>query len=182
MRLTRHITGSEDPRIARSPVPVHDDPVGTAQPSPAREAGLRLHPDANHHSLRGHPPTVRQDNLLDVAATDKRLDLDAEMHLDTVVAMQVQSGITPPLNYYRSLELDWELLGGYEGRPLEVPALLIGGDRDIATMWAQTANREFGAHAPKARPTVVLENCGHWIQQEHPEKVNSLLLEFLSGL
>jgi pimeloyl-ACP methyl ester carboxylesterase len=25
-------------------------------------------------------------------------------------------------------------------------------------------------------------NCGHWIQQEQPEKVNSLLLEFLSEL
>jgi pimeloyl-ACP methyl ester carboxylesterase len=39
-----------------------------------------------------------------------------------------------------------------------------------------------GEHAPKARPSVVLDNCGHWIQQEHPEEVNSLLLEFLSGL
>src|SRR3984885_5141433 len=67
MRLTRHITGSEDPRIARSPVPVYDDPGGTTQSRPAR-----------------------QGDLLDVAVTDKRLDLDAEMHLDTVAAMQVQ--------------------------------------------------------------------------------------------
>jgi pimeloyl-ACP methyl ester carboxylesterase len=93
-----------------------------------------------------------------------------------------RSGITGPLNFYRCLELDWELLGKYEGRPLEVPALFIGGDRDIGTMWGQAAIREFSAHAPKARPSVVLKNCGHWIQQEHPEKVNSVLLEFLSGL
>ncbi|MDT7644037.1 MAG: hypothetical protein QOC75_1037, partial [Pseudonocardiales bacterium] len=49
-------------------------------------------------------------------------------------------------------------------------------------MWGQTAIRELSTHAPKARPSVVLDNCGHWIQQEHPEKVNSLLLEFLAGL
>jgi pimeloyl-ACP methyl ester carboxylesterase len=49
-------------------------------------------------------------------------------------------------------------------------------------MWSQSAIREFAAHAPKARPTVVLDDCGHWIQQEQPEKVNQLLLEFLSGL
>jgi pimeloyl-ACP methyl ester carboxylesterase len=102
--------------------------------------------------------------------------------IDYYVEAFERSGITPPLNYYRSLELDWELLGGYEGRPLEVPALLIGGDRDIATIWGRTAIRELGAHAPKARPPVVLDDCGHWIQQEHPEKVNSLLLEFLSGI
>ena len=45
MRLTRHITGSEDPRIARAPVPVYDDPVGTTQSGPAREAGLRIPDD-----------------------------------------------------------------------------------------------------------------------------------------
>src|ERR1700722_16619970 len=90
MRLTRHITGSEDPRIARSPVPVYDDPGGTTQSRPAREVDLRLHPDANDHSLSRQPPTVRQGDLLDVSVTDKRFDLDAEMHLDTVGAMQVQ--------------------------------------------------------------------------------------------
>jgi pimeloyl-ACP methyl ester carboxylesterase len=46
----------------------------------------------------------------------------------------------------------------------------------------RSSQRELRAHAPKARPSVVLDNCGHWIQQEHPEKVNSLLLEFLSGI
>src|ERR1700733_5632587 len=90
VRLTRHIAGSEDPRIAGSPVYVYDDPVGAAQSSPARQADLRLHPDANYHSPCRQPPAVRQDNLLDAAATDKGLDLDTEMYLDSVVAMQVQ--------------------------------------------------------------------------------------------
>jgi pimeloyl-ACP methyl ester carboxylesterase len=102
--------------------------------------------------------------------------------IDHYVEAFERSGITGPLNYYRCLELDWELLGGYEGRPLQVPAQLIGGDRDIGTMWSQSAIRKLGTHAPHARPSVVLENCGHWIQQEQPQKVNSVLLQFLSGL
>ena len=72
MRLTRHITGSEDPRIARSPEPVYDDPGGTTQSRPAREVDLRLNPYANDHGLSRQPPTVRQGDLLDVAVTDKR--------------------------------------------------------------------------------------------------------------
>lgn len=101
--------------------------------------------------------------------------------VDHYVEAFERSGFYGPLNYYRCLDLDWELLAAYEGRPLEVPALFIGGDRDVATLWGQTAIREFARHAPKARPPIVLENCGHWIQQEHPDTVNSALLDFLSG-
>jgi pimeloyl-ACP methyl ester carboxylesterase len=86
------------------------------------------------------------------------------------------------LNYYRCLDLDWELLAAYEGRPVEVPALFIGGDRDAVTLWSQSATRELGRHAPKARPPILLRQCGHWIQQERPGEVNAALLEFLSGL
>ncbi|MDT7749818.1 MAG: hypothetical protein QOD96_3480, partial [Pseudonocardiales bacterium] len=34
VRLARHVTGCEDPRVARSPVPVYDDPIGTTQSRP----------------------------------------------------------------------------------------------------------------------------------------------------
>jgi pimeloyl-ACP methyl ester carboxylesterase len=102
--------------------------------------------------------------------------------LDVYVDAFERSGFTNGLNYYRVFDLNWELLAAYDGRPLEVPALFIGGDRDPATMWGQTAIREFGHHAPKARPPVILPNCGHWTQQEQPDKVNELLLAFLAEL
>ena len=35
---------------------------------------------------------------------------------------------------------------------------------------------------PNVTKTVVLEGCGHWIQQERPDEVNSLLVEFCSQL
>jgi pimeloyl-ACP methyl ester carboxylesterase len=89
----------------------------------------------------------------------------------------------------RNFERYWRAVAGPADGPeerlierLALTQIWPHGDRDIATMWGRTAIRELGAHAPKARPSVVLDNCGHWIQQEHPEKVNSLLLEFLSGI
>jgi pimeloyl-ACP methyl ester carboxylesterase len=102
--------------------------------------------------------------------------------LDYYVDAFERSGFTGGLNYYRCLDLDWELLAAYEGRPVEVPALFIGGDRDAVTLWSQSATRELGRHAPKARPPILLRQCGHWIQQERPGEVNAVLLEFLSGL
>jgi hypothetical protein len=85
--------------------------------------------------------------------------------IDYYVEAFERSGITPPLNYYRSLELDWELLGGYEGRPLHLRRLdgraasgldddlvgLAGGGR---VMLGQQADRGLGIGARQAQAGV----------------------------
>ncbi|GAA1720075.1 hypothetical protein GCM10009745_81430 [Kribbella yunnanensis] len=38
------------------------------------------------------------------------------------------------------------------------------------------------AIVPNLRGAIDIPNCGHWTQQEHPELVNTALLEFLKGL
>ena len=35
---------------------------------------------------------------------------------------------------------------------------------------------------PNLTRTIVLEGCGHWIQQARPAEVNAALLEFIGGL
>ncbi|MFE2491552.1 hypothetical protein ACFXGR_51960 [Streptomyces mirabilis] len=46
--------------------------------------------------------------------------------MDFLVAELEHTGLTGPLNYCRTLDLNWEVLGEYEGRPVTVPALFIG--------------------------------------------------------
>jgi pimeloyl-ACP methyl ester carboxylesterase len=102
--------------------------------------------------------------------------------VDFYVAELERTGITGGLNYYRMLDVDWELLAPFEGRPVEVPSLFIGGDRDIVTIWAKEALARAGEHQPQMRPHVVVPNCGHWIQQEQAETCNAALVAFLRGL
>jgi pimeloyl-ACP methyl ester carboxylesterase len=142
-----------------------DDIVGVIRSTP-----MCLRPGAEMRDGMLEPPP----GALDPICTAD----DVEHYVDAFE----RSGIVSALNYYRCVDLNWELLGGYEGRPLDVPALFIGGDRDVATMWSQSSIREFPDHAPQARPTVVLDDCGHWIQQERPEATNSALLDFLAGV
>lgn len=106
----------------------------------------------------------------------------SEEDLEFYVAELEHSGLTGGLNYYRNLDLDWELLAGYQDRPVTVPSLFIGGDRDIVTNWAQEAIRRAGEKLTDLRGTVIIPNCGHWIQQEQPSATNTALLEFLDGL
>lgn len=113
---------------------------------------------------------------------DKLPECLGDDDLELYLAELEHSGLTGPLNYYRNIELDWELLAGHQGRPLTVPSLFIGGDRDVATIWAQEAITRAPEMLTDLRGSVIVRNCGHWLQQEQPSAVNAALLDFLHQL
>ncbi|MEO0617032.1 MAG: alpha/beta hydrolase [Pseudomonadota bacterium] len=86
-----------------------------------------------------------------------------------------ESGFTPPINWYRNWSRNWALTEAVEQR-VRVPTLFIGANDDvlIAPAHIETMRRyvdDLEVH--------VLEDCGHWTQQEHPEAVNRLMLNWL---
>ncbi|WP_374282203.1 alpha/beta fold hydrolase [Novosphingobium sp.] len=107
-----------------------------------------------------------------------------DAHLSFYAAEFKASGFRGPLNRYRNHEADYEWLKPWQGKQLEQPCLFIGGSRDPATSL-------FGAVAdPVAMMRIfaprveghVLDGCGHWTQQERPDEVNALLLDWLKRL
>jgi pimeloyl-ACP methyl ester carboxylesterase len=89
------------------------------------------------------------------------------------------SGFFGPLSRYRNVERDWEDLAGFAERPIEIPALFVGGTKDGPTIWGAPSIARFGETLPRLTRSAILEGVGHWIQQERPEETNALLLEFL---
>lgn len=124
------------------------------------------------------PPGTEMRAAMAPAPEGEQPDWYTADDVDVYVSEFEHTGFTGALNLYRCMDLNWELLAAFEGKPLDVPGIYISGDRDVVTMWAGTAIREFGKHAPQARETVIVEGCGHWIQQEKPAEVNVALLEF----
>jgi pimeloyl-ACP methyl ester carboxylesterase len=68
----------------------------------------------------------------------------------------------------------------YSGRSIDVPSCFVSGKQDWGTyqrpgvfeaMQASACTRMFGCH--------LVDGAGHWVQQEQPEKVSHLLLQFL---
>jgi pimeloyl-ACP methyl ester carboxylesterase len=102
--------------------------------------------------------------------------------LNFLVGELEHTGLASPLSWYHNADLNWETLGEHEGKPVTVPALFIGGDRDVATIWSQEAIARAEEHVRDLRGSVIVPSCGHWIQQEHPDVVNKELLIFLEGL
>ncbi|MGH9172490.1 MAG: alpha/beta fold hydrolase [Acidimicrobiales bacterium] len=100
--------------------------------------------------------------------------------LDVYVTEFERTGFTGGLNRYRCLDLDWADLAAYRGQPLGVPTLFLGGDHDGPTLWGAEAIKRFPRTLPYLHGSHILPECGHWLQQEKPDEVNELLLEFLS--
>jgi pimeloyl-ACP methyl ester carboxylesterase len=99
--------------------------------------------------------------------------------LDVYASEFEYTGFRGALNRYRNVDRDWEDLAAWRGRPIEVPALFIGGDRDGPTIWGAAAIGAFGETLPNLHASVILEGCGHWTQQERPDEVNKALIDFL---
>jgi pimeloyl-ACP methyl ester carboxylesterase len=104
--------------------------------------------------------------------------------LDYYVAEFEQSGFRGPINRYRNHERDFAWAQQFAGRRIEQPALFVGGTKDPATTGFGAIPDPVAVMRPHV-PAVeghLLDGCGHWTQQERPEEVNRLLLDWLARL
>ena len=105
--------------------------------------------------------------------------------LDHYVGEFERSGFFGPISRYRNHERDYAWLQAFKGRKLEMPTLLIGGDRDPAfNGFGRIADPAamMREHVTDLRAVHVLEGCGHWTQQERPTETTCFLLDWLKGL
>jgi pimeloyl-ACP methyl ester carboxylesterase len=99
---------------------------------------------------------------------------------DHIAAGFERNGFAGPLNRYRNFTRDWEDLACFD--ELRQPTVFITGERDSTRLWLGDAIRRQAQWLPAHTGTHVIPDCGHWVHQERPEQVNTLLLAFLEGL
>ena len=124
------------------------------------------------------PPERRVLSLLATIAREESSGepiLNAEER-DYFVAAFEESGFSGPINWYRNWTANWQRL---EGVPpmIGVKTLFIAAADDVVVS---------PEHVEGMKPfvpdleTCVLRNCGHWSQQEKPDEVNKVLIDWLS--
>jgi pimeloyl-ACP methyl ester carboxylesterase len=105
--------------------------------------------------------------------------------LDYYVGEFTASGFFGPISRYRNHERDFAWLQQFKDRKLDMPTLLIGGDKDPAfNGFGRIADpgAMMRQHVSDLRGVHVLPGCGHWTQQERPAQVNALLIPWLKSL
>lgn len=103
-------------------------------------------------------------------------------HFAEYVAAFAAGGFAGPLNWYRALDLNWSLTAWLQDRRISVPSLFIVGENDPVRHYAGPAEAGLKDWLTDLRGQHEIAGAGHWIQQERPEAVNRLLLDFLTKL
>jgi pimeloyl-ACP methyl ester carboxylesterase len=108
----------------------------------------------------------------------------SEADIDFYAGEFKRSGFRGPLNYYRNIDRNWELMAAFAGAPVTVPALYVAGDRDVVVSFPGTDQllANLKNFVPALRGIKMLPGCGHWTQQERPAEVNAAILDFVRSL
>jgi len=92
-------------------------------------------------------------------------------------AFSPAGALTPPLDYYRNLDRNWELMADHAEVRVEAPALMITTDGDPILTPALTDGME--ERVPHLRRVHITE-CGHYTPEERPAQTTTAILDFLA--
>jgi pimeloyl-ACP methyl ester carboxylesterase len=94
-----------------------------------------------------------------------------------------RTGFQGGLQGYRVRQADSKYsveLRMFSGRTIDVPSLFIGGKSDWGVYQTPGAAETMRNHAcTRMAGFHLVDGAGHWVQQEQPEEVSKLLLQFL---
>ncbi|KAL2511805.1 alpha/beta-Hydrolases superfamily protein [Abeliophyllum distichum] len=92
-------------------------------------------------------------------------------------------GFTGGLNYYRALDLNWELTAAWTGVQVKIPVKFVVGDLDMVYttpgMKEYVHGGGFRKDVPLLKECVVIQGAGHFINQERAEEVNAHIHDFI---
>ena len=107
-----------------------------------------------------------------------------EADVNFYVSEFTRTGFRGPLNWYRNIDRNWELLAPMAAATVAVPALYIAGDRDLVLAFRGMDQiiASLSKFVPRLQGTVVLPGCGHWTQQERAREVTKAMIDFVRRL
>ncbi|OAY61848.1 epoxide hydrolase A [Manihot esculenta] len=106
----------------------------------------------------------------------------SEEDINYYVSKFNQKGFTGGLNYYRCLDLNWELTAPWTGSQIKVPVKFIVGDLDVTYHFPGVKefihNGGLKKYVPFLQEVVVMEGVAHFLNQEKPEEISAHIYDF----
>ena len=99
----------------------------------------------------------------------------SEEELSVFVKTFEETGFTGGINWYRNMDWNWRFTQGLEER-IPVPSLMVCAEDDPA-LPPQLADG-MDKYVPDLEKHLI-RACGHWTQQERPEELNRILVDWL---
>ncbi|MGE3076567.1 MAG: alpha/beta fold hydrolase [Dehalococcoidia bacterium] len=99
--------------------------------------------------------------------------------LDQYVKVYSKTGFRGGLNWYRAADANADEVDAPKGPQLNIKSMMVTAGKDTIL------KPEMAAAMPMLIPGIRMEHiedCAHWTQQERPNEVNALLIDFLKDL
>jgi pimeloyl-ACP methyl ester carboxylesterase len=113
---------------------------------------------------------------------DKLPDWLLEKDIEYITSEFERTGFRGGLNWYRNIDFNWAMTPFLEGAKLRQQALYIGGERDGVLRLYNSQVKSLEQNVPNLKRKIIVPHVGHWINQEQPQEINRLLIQFLTEL
>lgn len=154
-------------------------PIGDYKQPPGGRANYVLHYQEPGLAESEIMPDVRKWLDSTIRRLAKRTEFLTEKELDYYTSAFQKGGITGPINYYRNINRNWETTPELAGKQVMQKSLIIMAENDPILIPQSAEGME--KYVPNLTKKIIKE-CGHWTQQEQPEQVNSMIIEWLKDL
>ncbi len=127
---------------------------------------------------KGRNPKRKAFSLLEMLAADNATGapiLDAE-ELQVFARAFAAGGFTAPINWYRNFKHNWKTTRGVD-QTIRLPTLFVGATEEI---FASPKQIEAMKKHVTELETTIIEDCGHWTQQEKPKELNRAMLTWMA--
>jgi pimeloyl-ACP methyl ester carboxylesterase len=156
------------------------------EPEAALDANVAVVLD--HMLRRGIEPTAIQERAVNSTATlvEAVLSIPPELlgpqlltadELAVYVEAFRAGGFRGPVNWYRNFDRNWELSADHASARIDdVPCLM------VTASWDPVLPPALAAGMPDLIGDLEIHEiarCGHWTQQEHPDQLNAILIDWL---
>jgi microsomal epoxide hydrolase len=87
------------------------------------------------------------------------------------------TGFRGGINWYRNFDRNWETAPTIGAEKVDLPCLMVTAE------WDAALRPEMAAGMPSLCPDLEMHQiprCGHWTQQENPEQLNAILVDWLT--
>jgi pimeloyl-ACP methyl ester carboxylesterase len=111
-----------------------------------------------------------------VPEADGRQRFLTDEEFDTFVEAFDRTGFTGGINWYRNITRNWETAAAYD-HLIARPSLMVMAEFDP---WLPPSSADGMEAIVPDLEKVLIRDCGHWSQQERPDEVNRIALEWLN--
>jgi pimeloyl-ACP methyl ester carboxylesterase len=97
--------------------------------------------------------------------------------LERYVSTFARTGFRGGINWYRNFDRNWETAPAIGTEKVDRPCLMVTAE------WDAALRPEMAAGMPALCPDLEMRqiaHCGHWTQQEYPEQLNAILVDWLT--